>query len=64
MVRGVRAVEREAAQRVERTHGRFLRRFGRGRRVDQSAIARSQRRRVDGSPRQATNAARRVEKDT
>jgi HSP20 family protein len=28
MVRGLRSIERDAAQRLERKHGRFLRRFG------------------------------------
>ncbi|HEX8494183.1 MAG TPA: Hsp20/alpha crystallin family protein [Pyrinomonadaceae bacterium] len=39
LVRGVRAVEQDAAQRIERKHGRFLRRFGPlPPTVDQSAI--------------------------
>lgn len=40
LVRGVRAIEQDAAQRLERKHGRFLRRFGPlPPTVDQSAIS-------------------------
>lgn len=40
LVRGLRSVERDAAQRLERKHGRFLRRFGPlPPTVDQSAIS-------------------------
>jgi HSP20 family protein len=40
LVRGLRSVEQDAAQRLERKHGRFLRRFGPlPPMVDQSAIS-------------------------
>jgi HSP20 family protein len=40
LVRGVRSIEQDTAQRVERQHGRFLRRFGPlPPAVDQSAIS-------------------------
>jgi HSP20 family protein len=40
LVRGRRSIERDAAQRMERKHGRFLRRFGPlPSTVDQAAIA-------------------------
>jgi HSP20 family protein len=39
LIRGVRAPESEGQQRVERPHGRFLRRFGVPATVDQKAIA-------------------------
>jgi HSP20 family protein len=40
LVRGVRSIEQDAAQRVERQHGRFLRRFGPlPPTIEQSAIA-------------------------
>ncbi len=40
LVRGVRSIEQDAAQRIERKHGRFLRRFGPlPSTVDQAAIS-------------------------
>lgn len=64
LVRGVRAVEQDAAQRIERKHGRFLRRFGPlPPTVDQSAIAAEYK---DGvltirPPKRQEQKARRVE---
>lgn len=64
LVRGTRSIERDAAQRLERRHGRFLRRFGPlPPTVDQSAIAAEYR---DGVlsirlPKRQEQKARRVE---
>jgi HSP20 family protein len=64
LVRGTRSIEPDAAQRMERKHGRFLRRFGPlPQTVDQSAIAAEYR---DGVlsirlPKRQEQKARRVE---
>jgi HSP20 family protein len=64
LVRGVRAVEENAAQRLERKHGRFLRRFGPlPQTVDRAAISAEYR---DGVlsvrlPKREVQQARRVE---
>jgi HSP20 family protein len=39
VIRGERVIENEGQQRIERPHGRFLRRFGVPATVDQQAIA-------------------------
>jgi HSP20 family protein len=63
VIRGVRALETEGQHRVERPHGRFLRKFGVPVGVDQKTIAAEYR---DGVltvrlPKRAEQKARRVE---